>query len=45
MESRIVEIDEEKVSVVNVVKKEMVYVSMEVGKQKVWVGCDEKCEK
>lgn len=45
MESRIAEIDEEKASAVNAVKKEMVNASMEAGKQKVWAGCDEKCEK
>lgn len=45
MESRIAEIDEEKASAVNAVKKEMVHASMETGKQKVWAGCDEKCEK
>lgn len=45
MESRIAEIDEEKSSAVNAVKKEMVHASMEAGKQKVWAGCDEKCEK
>lgn len=45
MESRIAEIDEEKASAVNAVKKEMVQASMEAGKQKVWAGCDEKCEK
>ncbi len=44
MESRIAEIDEEKASAVNAVKKEMVHASMEAGKQKVWAGCDEKCE-
>lgn len=35
MESRIAEIDEEKASAVNAVKKEMVHASMEAGKQKV----------
>lgn len=45
MESRIAEIDEEKASAVNAVKKEMVHASMEAGKQKVWAVCDEKCEK
>lgn len=35
MESRIAEIDEEKASAVNAVKKEMVQASMEAGKQKV----------
>uniref|UniRef100_A0A8W8I4L1 EF-hand domain-containing protein n=1 Tax=Magallana gigas TaxID=29159 RepID=A0A8W8I4L1_MAGGI len=34
MESRIAEIDEEKASAVNAVKKEMVHASMEAGKQK-----------
>lgn len=44
MESRIAEIDEEKASAVNAVKKEMVQASVEAGKQKVW-RCDEKCQK
>lgn len=35
MESRIAEIDEEKASAVNAVKKEMVQASVEAGKQKV----------
>lgn len=44
MESRIAEIDEEKASAVNAMKKEMVQASVKAGKQKVW-RCDEKCQK